>query len=348
MSNVMDNRCPSCNAPITFKPHLGKFKCDYCDSEFVAEQLKTVEDATVPEDKLNVEYVSYNCPDCGAQIIADETTSATFCVYCGNSSILKNKLSGEFKPHKIIPFKKEKSDAVNAFKSLIKGRPFAPREFVSEKNIEKITGLYVPFWLYDFTVNGFITVNGTKVSSWRTGDVVYTKTDYYDVLREGTFCYDLVPADGSKKIDDVLMQSIEPFNYKEMIDYNPAYLSGFLADRFDVSKEDACKDSKSRVLNSTEEQMVADCTGYSSKIVNGKNLTVTITDTKYALLPVWMVNVKYQDKYYLFVMNGQTGEFIGDIPLDKRRAVLGFFAMSAISFVGVLLIYFVLSFMGVY
>ena len=111
----MDNRCPSCNAPITFKPHLGKFKCDYCDSEFVAEQLKTVEDATVPEDKLNVEYVSYNCPDCGAQIIADETTSATFCVYCGNTAILKSKLSGQFKPDLIIPFKKELLNADHTY-----------------------------------------------------------------------------------------------------------------------------------------------------------------------------------------------------------------------------------------
>ena len=347
MSNVMDNRCPSCNAPITYKPHLGKFKCDYCDNEYTADQLKTVEDATVSEEQLNVEYVSYNCPDCGAQIIADETTSATFCLYCGNSSILKHKLSGEFKPNKIIPFKKEKSDAVVAFKNLSKGRPFMPRSFNSEANIEKISGLYIPFWLYDFKVTANVSLNATKVKSWMTGDIMYTQTDYYDVYREGVFGYNMVPCDGSKKFANDIMNTIEPFDYKEMVDYNPAYLSGFLAERYDVSKDEAFPEARDRVLQSTEEQVLADCKGYSSRTVNGKELNATAVDTKYALLPVWMVNVKYNNEYYLFAMNGQTGEFIGNIPLDKKRVLYGTLAIFGISFVICTIVYYFLVLSGV-
>lgn len=347
MSNVMDNRCPSCNAPITFKPSLGLFKCDYCDSEYKAEELKTVEDATVSQEQLEVEYVSYNCPDCGAQIIADETTSATFCLYCGNSSILKHKLSGEFKPHKIIPFKKEKSDAIMAFKNLSKGRPFIPKSFISEQNIEKITGLYIPFWLFDFKVNGVVQLSATKVKNWTNGDVHFTKTDFYDVFREGTFGYDMVPCDGSKKFNNDIMNSIEPYNYKEMIDYNPAYLSGFLAERYDVSKDEVFPEVRDRVLRSSEEQIIADAAGYSTKQVVHKSLNATAVDTKYALLPVWMVNVKYKDKYYLFAMNGQTGEFIGDIPLDKSKAWKYFFLIGGGLSLVLILIAFVFITLGV-
>ena len=348
MSNVMDNRCPSCNAPITFNPTLGKFKCEYCDCEFTAEELKSVEDSQVAltEEGKVPEYVSYNCPDCGAQIIADETTSATFCLYCGNSSILKNKLSGEFKPDKIIPFKKVKEDAIEAFKKLAKGRIFITKDFLSEKNIEKITGLYIPFWLYDFKVNGGIFLNATKIKSWASGDMRYTQTDYYDVYREGTFGYDMVPCDGSKKFNNDIMNSIEPFNYKEMVDFNPAYLSGFLAERFEVSKDEAFPEARDRVLRSTEEQMMADAVGYSSKSLVTKNLNATAVNTRYALLPVWMVNIKYEDKYYLFAMNGQTGEFIGDIPLDKKKATKFFLILMVVLFVVITAVYYIVAMMG--
>lgn len=346
MSNVMDNRCPSCNAPITYKPKLGKFKCDYCDNEFTADQLKKVEEQPVEEVVKDVEYVSYNCPDCGAQIIADETTSATFCLYCGNSSILKNKLSGEFKPDKIIPFRKEKSDAIEAFKKLTKGRPFIPKSFIDEKNIEKITGLYIPFWLYDFKVNGGVMLNATKVKHWTTGNTNFTQTDFYDVYREGTFGYDMVPSDGSKKFSNDIMNSIEPYDYKDMIDYNPLYLSGFLAERYDVSKDEAFPEARDRVLRSTEEQMMADAVGYSTKTLVTKNLTATSTQTRYALLPVWMVNVKYEDKFYLFAMNGQTGEFIGDIPIDKKKVIYYFLGIGAAIFAVLCIIAYFVLFVG--
>ena len=134
MSKVLDNKCPSCGAAIHFKPELGKFKCDYCDSEFTAEQLKDMDKLKEEEVKEKSkksdnysDYVNYNCPDCGAEIIADENTAATFCVYCGNTSIIKNRLSGDFAPKYIIPFKMEKQKAIDAFKSLRKGRPLVPK-----------------------------------------------------------------------------------------------------------------------------------------------------------------------------------------------------------------------------
>lgn len=328
MGKVMDIQCPSCSAPLHFNATLGKMKCDYCDNVFEAKDLKNVELNTTignsQEVQVDENYVSYNCPDCGAEIIADENTAATFCLYCGNTAILKNKLSGKFAPNKIIPFKTEKEHAIQAFKNLSKGRPFMPKEFNSEKNIEKITGLYVPFWLYDLKVSGLVQMSGTKVQSWTRGNTHYTKTDYYDIFREGSFGYDMVPVDGSKKFSNDIMNTIEPFNYGEMQDYNPAYLSGYLAEKYDVPSEEAFPEARDRVIKSAEEKMLASATGFSSKTILKKELNTVIGDLKYALLPVWMVNVKYKDKFYLFAMNGQTGEFIGNIPLDKKKVAIWF------------------------
>ena len=351
MGKVLDNKCPSCGAAIHFKPDLGKFKCDYCDSEYNAEQLKDMDKLTEEDVKENSKdsyssYVNYNCPDCGAEIITDENTAATFCVYCGNTSIIKNRLSGEFAPKYIIPFKMDKEKAINAFKSLRKGRPLVPSSFVSEKNIEKITGVYIPFWLYNVDVSGTVNAKATKVSSWSVGDTRYTKTDYYNVIRSGSMVYERVPVDGSTRFNNDMMNSIEPFDYTKLIDYNHAYLSGFLAEKYDVSKDDAFNDAKTRTLNSTKDQMLSSMIGYSSKTITSNDLSSSISETEYVLLPVWMVNVKYKDKFYLFAMNGESGKFIGNIPLDKSKALIITIVSFVLSFLLCVLISYIIFGMG--
>jgi DNA-directed RNA polymerase subunit RPC12/RpoP len=339
MGKVLDNKCPHCGAAIHFKPKLGKFKCDYCDSEFDAEELKDMDALKAEEEKEtskkkdDTNYVNYNCPDCGAEIITDENTAATFCVYCGNTSIIKNRLSGEFAPDKLIPFKVEKNEAIEAFKGLKKGRPLVPNSFVSPSNIEKITGVYIPFWLYDVTVDGSIDVSATRVTSWSKGDTHYTKTDYYKVIRSGNMEYKRVPVDGATRFDNDMMNSIEPFDYSKLIDYNHAYLSGFLAEKYDVDKEAAFSDAKLRTINSTKSEMLDSVKGYATRTITSSNIEPVVKGTEYVLLPVWMVNVKYNNKFYLFAMNGESGRFIGNIPLDKKKAVLYTILTFIISFI---------------
>ncbi|MBE6160567.1 MAG: hypothetical protein E7157_05955 [Lactobacillales bacterium] len=348
MSKVIDNKCLACNAPIKFNPELGKFKCEYCKSEFTAEQLKDMENKKISTDEEAVDdkYVTYNCPDCGANIITDEETAATFCIYCGNSSIIKNRLTGKFAPSKIIPFKKTKEDAIKAFKGLKKGRPLVPKSFISEKNIEKITGVYIPFWLFDIMVDGTIEAKGTKVKHWSSGNTRYTKTDYYEMTRTGSMEFDRIPVDGSTKFNDEIMNTIEPFDYKDLVDYNHAYLSGFLAEKYNVDEKESFEFAKNRALSSGKDTMMNDMIGYSSKTEKSNTLKTTEQKTEYVLLPVWMVNVKYNDKFYLFAMNGQTGEFVGDIPLDKKKAVIAGILSFVITFIIAIIVSYIIYKVG--
>lgn len=353
MGKVMDIKCPSCSATIHFDSKRGKMKCEYCGSEFTAEDLeKPAKENFDAKDEYkentNVNYVSYNCPDCGAEIVADEATSATFCLYCGSTAILKDKLSGKFKPDYIIPFKTEKQRAIDEFVKLRKGRPLMPKSFNDKNNIEKIRGLYVPFWLYNTTVSGRITAKGTKVQTWRIGDTHYTKTDYYDLIREGSSSYSRIPTDGSTRFPDDIMNTIEPFDYKELVKFNPAYLSGFLAEKYDVDKDKAFEEASKRAINSAKDVMLNDMIGFGAKTIIENTLAANMDNCEYALLPVWMVNVKYNNKYYLFAMNGQTGEFIGNIPLDKKKAVIHFVCAFAIVFLVVLIISYFLFLGGVH
>ena len=334
MSNTkgeaMGTKCPSCNASIEFNPTLGKWKCKYCESEFTLEEMEKVTSGSAAEEKNtkkevtkdNVDYYTYNCQSCGAEIIADNETSATFCVYCGNTTILRNKLDGDFKPDYVIPFKKEKKEATEAFKSLSKGRLFVPKDFTKPENIEKIRGIYIPFWLYDFDIVGDIDGTATKVQTWTTGDTQYTKTDTYHVERAASMSFYKVPVDGSTRFDNDIMDTIQPYDYKELIKYNHAYLSGFYAERYDQDKKELQNIPEGRAKKTVETELTNDIKGYAAKNIKNKNINSKLNNVKYALLPVWMVNVKYKDKQYLFAMNGQNGKFIGDIPLDKTKVTI--------------------------
>ena len=349
-NRALDNKCPACGAPILYKPNLKKWKCDYCKSEFTLEEMKKYNNASneknnikeevkkeIQKEKDNTNYYEYNCKDCGAKIIADENTADTFCVYCGNTAILKEKLSGKFAPDMIIPFKNEKEKAIEAFKSLNKGRPLMPNFFNDEKNIEKIKGVYIPFWLYDVKVNGELDATSTTSTTWTVGDTVYTKTDTYRLEREGEMSFNKIPVDGSTRFDNDIMNTIEPFNYNELEEYNHAYLSGFLAEKYDVDEETSFKDAEERSLNSARDT-IKDDMGMGIKTIVNDTLASTKQLTKYVLLPVWMINVKYKDKFYTFAMNGQTGEFVGNIPVDKKKAFIYGILTFVITFILVVLI----------
>ncbi len=327
----LDTRCPACSATIAFNPKEQKWKCEYCGSSFTMEEMQKHKNSSnkrnnqkkaksKEEDSNN--YVSYKCQSCGAEIVADPETAATFCIYCGNTAILKSKLDGKFAPDYVLPFKKTKEDAINAFKSLNKGRPLMPKFFNKEENIEKIKGVYIPFWLYNVDVSGELNVKGTNVTSWTTGNISYTKTDTYSKIREGTVVFKRIPVDGASRFDNDIMNTIEPFNYNEMVDYNHAYLSGFYAERYDEEGEKVYKEVASRAKTTATNVMKNDGRGYSTEVILSNTLEPKEVSKEYAMLPVWMVNIKFNGKMHTFAMNGQTGEFVGNIPISGKKTVL--------------------------
>ncbi len=326
---TLGTKCPACGASIDFDPKSNKWKCKYCYSEFTLEEMEKVTSGSASQEsnkdekvtKEDIEYYTYNCQSCGAEIIADSQTAATFCVYCGNTTILRNKLEGDFKPHYVIPFKTEKKEAEEAFKSLSKGRIFVPKDFTKQENIEKIRGIYIPFWLYDLHLDGDMNGSATKVRTWISGNYQYTETKTYHIERSANMNFNKIPIDGSTRFDNDIMDTIQPYNYNELTKYNHAYLSGFYAERYDQESNELQKIPESRAMKTFEDEVLSSITGYTSRNINNKNIVPKLTNCEYALLPVWMVNVKYKGKQYLFAMNGQTKKFIGDIPLSKGKVI---------------------------
>lgn len=332
--------CPSCGAHLEYDTLTANFTCRYCGSAFSKAQLDeiyptetkkaaTLEDEIETEEQLKEkdtfsrENKLYSCPSCGAQIITDNSdTASTVCHYCNNPVILVGQLSGEFKPDKIIPFKKTKEHAIEGFKTWCGKKFFVPKDFKSERTLTEIKGIYVPFWLADCCVAGELTATCEKSSSTRSGDYRITTTKEYHVVRKGSIIYRSVPADGSSRANDLLMENIEPFNYDELVDFSMAYLSGHNAEKYDVEKETILPRISQRTCSAAQEQFRKSIKGYTSTRIKTSNFQISHINWKYALLPLWFLSYEYKGKHYYYSMNGQTGKFGGNLPIDKLKVAL--------------------------
>lgn len=330
-------KCPTCGSNLQFNAETQNFKCDFCGSAFTQEEIFKITTDSGEDTKTQGRDIEnqpelnlFACQNCGAEMVTDENTAATFCVYCGSAGIMKSRLEGKFRPELIIPFKTTKQDAINAYNEYRKGKRLAPDEFGKKENIEKITGVYIPFWLYDGNSRGFVSGEREVAGrSWRRGDYRCTEYKVYHVERAGDISFEKVPADGSKKFDDDTMDSIEPFDFNEFQPFNYSFLSGFLAEKYDVGPEEDKERAQLRMGNTLIASLDSTIQGILSKREETKQ--TVFTGTRYAMLPVWMLNTKIKDKTYTFAMNGQTGRMVGNIPIDKAKSWIYFLISTLIA-----------------
>lgn len=272
---------------------------------------------------------AYNCTTCGAELICDETTAATKCPYCGNPSVIPGKFAGVDRPDYVIPFKVDKKQAVSSFKEYYKGRLLLPKSFESDNHIEEIKGVYVPFWIFSGEVEGRAQYEAVKEDRRRAGNEEIVRQEHYDVYREGTMSFSKIPVDASTKMPDDLMDSIEPFNYKEMRPFGMEYMPGYLANKYDVSKEESRKRADDRAVGSFRTALKGSVKNYDSVNVRQQSEKIRPDKTEYGMLPVWLLSSNWDGKTYLFAMNGQSGKMIGDLPVSKPKLaawVVGVFA----------------------
>ncbi len=340
-AKVLEYKCPCCGGYLKFAQESQKMNCEHCCNEFELETIREYyngeessdtfswDEEGTPEPWDTEDLNGFECPSCGGQILTDHATAATFCPYCANPAVLRVRLSGGLKPDAVIPFKTGKEDAQAAFLALCKGKPLLPKDFTSRQQLQKITGTYVPFWLYHCNGEMEAKYRATRLHHWSDSRYHYTKTDYFLLTRAARADFDGIPMDGSTKMDNTVMESLEPYDYAQLADFDTAYLSGYLADKYDVESKSGEERIRQRVNTTMDEMIAGTCIGYASVIPTAKNLKISHSKAKYVLLPVWLLTTRYKDQLYTFAMNGQTGKMTGTLPICPKRTAAWFAGICA-------------------
>ncbi len=337
---VLSIKCPNCGGGLQFDPAAQDYRCEYCLSRFSQEELERLApdtesdggDGTHPapggEDgagtdtpEENGQAVVYTCPSCGAEIVTDDTTAASFCFYCHNPVILQGRLEGRYHPDYVIPFAIDRQRATEIFMGWLRKKRYVPSDFAGPEQIEKMTGVYFPYWLYSCKVDGSLAAEGLRIKMWQTGNIQYTETQKFDVSRKGTMGIDHVTRNALKKADRRLAEGVMPFETKDIKPFSMGYLTGFFAEKRDMEQEVFSLEVEKEVRDFAAASLKGSVGDYNSLNVRSQNTAVREPKWEYALLPVWTLTYKERKtgKIYYFACNGQSGKVCGQLPVDSRK-----------------------------
>lgn len=329
-------QCPGCGSALAFSIEKQLWACEFCRNEYSLGDLTANDEAARANSgvwqssaTLGDEVQGYRCRSCGAQILAEKNTAATFCAYCRSPAILPEQLGEIRRPDYILPFKIAKERALEMMLKACRARPFLPGAFRRDMRTGVISGLYVPFWLFSCDARGYLEAEADRVKTWSDSRYRYRKTDTYHVVRDAEMDVRHVPIDSSLKMDDAMMRAIEPFDYGQLAPFALEYLSGHYADSYDLTPEQAIPQGEGRMNDAVRDVMSGMTGTYTS--VRRRRLDVYKRDSSmaYAMMPVWTFLYRYKEKDYAFFINGQSGKINGKLPISALRVTLWLAALLA-------------------
>lgn len=386
---TMEYKCPKCGAPISFNPDKQLFSCEYCGADTTVEEIQKLyaqQEQTETVNEREVKHseqeqqkaqakgeefdedaiVSYVCPSCGAEVITAASTAATECYYCQNPVVLGSRLSGEYRPDFVIPFTLNKDKAVDAFMKFCGKKKFLPAGFANKTQVEKMQGVYFPYYYVDEQMQASMTATGKKVRHWTSGNRRYTETSTYRLFRTGdieirnVFEEALRDKDSDKKVQPgqpmsnrqqnaqqamsyldqykaskrhEMLQCVHPFDVSKAQPFSMSYLSGFKAEKREIGRQDIEGDIARRMDEYAKSLLEDTMTGYegvSSESYNDRTLNQI---WRYTLLPVWIVTYKYKGEILPFAINGQTGKIYGKLPVAGGKLLLWGAIVAVIVFI---------------
>jgi DNA-directed RNA polymerase subunit RPC12/RpoP len=333
-------RCPNCDAGLLFDADSQKFACEFCLSKFTEEELSATDSAEKAQkaEKENAEFAGsineYNCPSCGAEIITDKSTIADFCYYCHNPIVLSDRVSGAIKPSKIIPFAFDREGAREAFIRAVKKKRFLPKDFKSAEHIEKIKGIYYPYWITDADTDASLEAYAHRIRKWRSGNYRYTETSKFKVFRDGFIHFEDIATSAMKTEDKKMLEGILPYPPDAYVDFSMPYLLGYSAKKRDVERAELSEEVRDRMHSYAEELLSDTVHGYNSVHHKKTGINIKSCHWEYSLLPIWVLNyikkTKKKTKVYTYAMNGHTGKIYGEYPVSfpKLLVLFGILATS--------------------
>ncbi|GGA76022.1 TFIIB-type zinc ribbon-containing protein [Ornithinibacillus halotolerans] len=327
---VIHYKCPNCGDDMAFDTESGMLSCASCGR---TDNIEDFSDEFITTTFSDEEAKEYNCNNCGAAVITDADTSATSCSFCGAAVVLADRVSGSLAPDKVIPFQISKEQAMDAFKKWCKNGRLTPKGFMTADRIKNITGIYVPFWLYDLHSEADVKAKATKVRTYSRGDYIYTETSYYDVERKIDLTFQKVPVDASEKMNDEMMDKLEPYDYGSLKDFKTPYLAGYLAEKYNYTNKDLFPRVKSKVNQYVDQYIRSTINGYTSYHYENKHVNTEERKAYYCLLPVWMVYYDFDKQEHTFAMNGVNGKVVGKPPLSMQKVMAWFSGIAATTFV---------------
>ncbi|KXZ17875.1 hypothetical protein AXI59_01085 [Bacillus nakamurai] len=332
---IISYKCPNCGDDMVFDSTSGKLTCHSCGRQ---DQIESLPKEYITTRFSEHEANEYRCENCGAVLMTEAETTATTCGFCGGAAVLADRLSGNLAPTMVIPFTISKDEAMSAFKKWCRNGRLTPKGFMSADRVKNITGMYVPFWMFD--LNSKVQVNAvcTRVHHYDDGEYRVTETEYFNAFRDINLDYLKIPVDASEKMNDELMDKLEPYSYSGLKEFNTAYLAGYIAEKYNYTDDDLLPRAKDKISHYIDSYVRSTFSGYTTVDITDEDIDTNKMNSFYVLLPVWMVSYDYERTEHIFAMNGQTGKVVGKPPISSGKVAAWFGGIAAGTFLALRLV----------
>jgi hypothetical protein len=335
--------CAACGAQAEWDPAAQVLRCPYCgtvspyevDTETgrIRENdlVRTLRELGDDERGWQTPRQSVQCRSCHAVSVFDPARVGQRCEFCGSPELINyEEIKAPIRPQALLPFKIGENDVRQRVREWIKERWFAPGRLRSGALIDRISGLYIPYWTFDAQVHCPWTAEA--------GHYYYTTESYRDdkgnvktrqlrqvrwVPATGTVdqFFDDEPVPGTQGIRIDLLRTIEPFPTGELVPYDTSYLSGFVVEHYQVVLVDAARSAR----ESMEAKLRQSCAGQVPGDTQ-RNLQIfpefSGQTFKHVLVPVWLLNYDFGSRKFQVIINGYTGKVGGDYPKSAWKIAL--------------------------
>ncbi len=324
--------CPNCNGSMVFDVASQQMSCQHCGSTCDPQNFVVREqgiDAGAAAEQAGM--ARFTCQNCGAELEGTDDSLIGFCPYCGGQSMVRGT-AGTSEVEYLIPFSVDKTRCMELYAGYTKKVRYLPKELRDANYIQKFTGIYMPFYHYDIDF-GEASVTGTKkVEHHSRYDVI----NHYSIDAHVNARYDRgATFDASRYLDDEVSARTQPFELDNERAFNPAYLAGFYADVSTVKPDLYIEDAQEQAVDDVVESIAEREKETNGIAVSRATAEVEATTVGHhaALLPMWFLTWRKDDRVAYAVINGQTGKVVSDLPLDQRSFWLGSAIISVVIFV---------------
>ena len=315
------SKCVNCGGELRFDIRSQMLICASCGA---TEDPKELDQYGRFAEEREMEFTLFECPQCGGSVYSTDNSINGFCSYCGSNVVLRNRMEKMVYPRSIAPFKITKEACKTRYQEYVKKALFVPPELKQAEYLDNFRGIYMPYWGYDVKISGYLSLNGLR--TFRESKRVYTRgykcTGWLDAKYQGIFY------DASAAFDDHFSWQIAPFDAHSLVDFSPAYLSGFYADMLDVGyrvyEDNALQIAKDKVFESAQLHKAFPSTTFSDDQLElfRPSMDVELNAVYSSLFPVWFLSHRTDNRVSYAVVNGQTGRVAADLPVDRKKFLI--------------------------
>lgn len=328
-ANTEHQKCPNCGGNMAFDPKKQALVCPFCETsiDFKSDlevEEKDIETAFALAEKWEDTCV-VTCDNCGAKFVMSNEDVAVKCPYCDTSHVRKSAELSGVKPNAIYPFLYTAKEAEINSKKWAKRRIFAPRKFKKNIEADNIHGVYQPFFTFDSDTYSIYQgrLGETKTKTVRTKDGTTTKTYIEWRYVRGTYShfFNDITISAGQDVSQKVYNKISPFDINTIKVYQKEYLAGFTAKHYEKDLKTCWEESK-QVMDNQIRQLILSYEGCD--VVDYLNVSTTHHSPtfKYVLMPVYLLNYRYNKKDYRVAINGNTGKVAGKTPISPLRVII--------------------------